>query len=242
VLKSAGPVGGGGGVESEVGREKISRTRGGGDANTKSAKEVYMPDHPVKRKLRNDILPTIVSAKQLRKQWFCRVNFLFVYATDIIVALTALGLSSPWLVFLQAKTQSDNSKQPSLSEILAATPQWLYYPAIVLVVAWIFLRVTFSREDGQKRAILAKSCAQTFRQANGKLFRMLSKPNPMPDLNKLLDEEISPTVDKNIQEKVWPWDIHAPGIAKEVETELADLCSRFEVEWSPVDPGGLRIT
>jgi hypothetical protein len=201
-----------------------------------------MADHPVKRKLRNDVLPPIVSSKRLHKQWFCRVNFIFVYATDVIVALTALGLTSPWLSFIQEKPAGPNAKPTSLSEILAATPQWLYYPALILVLAWIILRVTFIREEGQKKAVLAKSCAQALRQANGKLFRVLGKPNPMPDLNKILDEEISPAIDRNIQEKVWPWDIHAPDITNEVEAQLADLCARFESDWTPVDPSGLRAT
>jgi len=190
-----------------------------------------MPDHPVKRTLVRDVLPYLVSAKRLRRQWFFLLYLIFGYATDLVVALTAIGITAPFLILL---TGTDKDK-PSLVTALGSVPSWLYYPALILVVVWIFLRVTFNREDGQKRAVLARSCAQILRQAQANLTTALSKSDPMPALTELLEKSIRPTVDRNIQENSWPWEPFAPRIEAEVQAELNRLCGIYERDWAPVD-------
>src|SRR5215831_18459356 len=53
------------------------------------------PEHPVQRKLRDQILPWLESGKLLHKQWFYRLYVLFGYATDVTIALGAFGISLP---------------------------------------------------------------------------------------------------------------------------------------------------
>jgi hypothetical protein len=62
----------------------------------------------------------------------------------------------------------------------------------------------------------------------------------MPALNELLEKNIRPTVDRNIQENSWPWTPFAPGIDEEVTKEVARLCASYETDWAPVNPLGLR--
>ena len=96
------------------------------------------------------------------------------------------------------------------------------------------------REDGQKKAVLAKSCRLAMRQAEAKLPRVLGDPNPMPGIIKLYEEVLMPTVDRGIPEGAWPWTPFAPGIDGEVDRQLSELCQRYESQWAPVDLIGLR--
>jgi hypothetical protein len=190
-----------------------------------------MADHPVRRKLQRDVLPYLVSACRLRTQWFYRLHVVFGYTTDLVVALTAIGVTTPLLRLFggSGATETAGQKVATLAEALATIPYWLYYPTGVLVILWVVLRVAFTREEGQKRAVLAKSCTQVLREAEAKLPRVLGKPDPMPDLNELLERQIASTVDRNIQEKAWPWTPFAPNIDDEVDQDLARLCTRYEL-------------
>lgn len=204
----------------------------------KNANRNLSTEHPVGRKLRDQILPWLESGKLLQKQWYYRLHLLFGYATDITVALGAVGIALPLATLLTQPTEKvGNANALSL---LPQNPTWLYYLAATFVVGWVILRVTFNREDGQKKAVLAKSCRQTMKQAEAKLFFVLAQPDPMPDLNKLLIEQIIPTVDRNIQEGSWPWNGPAPGIEPAVETNLNSLSDKFSTNWSPVDATGIR--
>lgn len=202
-----------------------------------------MSSDPVKRKLGREILPYIISARRLRRRWFYITHSIFGYTTDVLVALTAIGLSSPILDFFangEPTAGHDDSARVSLAEVLSSVPQWLYYPTIAIAVVWVLLRVAFVREDGQKRAVLARSCFTSLRQVEARLHKILVKEDPMADLMKLADEEIWPTVDRNIQERSWPWAGPAPDIEKEVEELLRNFCSRYESGWLPSQTPELR--
>jgi len=202
-----------------------------------------MSAHPVRRSLERDVLPYIATARQLRRQWFYRVHVIFGYTTDFVAALTAVGVTAPLLALLSSPAStSDAAPAPTLPMVLGSVPQWLYFPTLFILIAWIVLRVAFNREEGQKRAVLAKSCAQMLREAEASLPATLSQPNPMPGITELLEKKIRPTVDRNIQENAWPWLPFADNIDAEVSQQLAALCSRYEAEWAPVEaPAGRNI-
>jgi hypothetical protein len=201
-----------------------------------------MPNHPVRRTLERDVLPYLFSARRLRRQWFFRLHSLFGYTTDLVVALAAIGVTTPLLGLLGGGNGSgkEATQTPHFSAVLASVPNWLFIPTAALIITWIVLRVAFNREDGQKRAVLAKSCTQVLRQAEANLATALGKSDPMPALNELLEKNIRPTVDRNIQENSWPWTPFAPGIDDEVTKEVVRLCASYETDWAPVNPLGLR--
>lgn len=201
-----------------------------------------MPDHPVKRTLERDVLPYIVSARQLRKQWFYRMHTVFGYTTDIVVALATIGIAPPLLRLIGATgSAADVADKPlTLTSALASLPPALVYPAAVLIVVWIIIRVAFSREEGQKRAVLARSCTKVLQQAEAGLPQALSAADPMPALTEMLEKRIRPTVDRNIQESAWPWLPFAPRIEADVKKEVSAFCSSYEGDWAPVNNSGLR--
>lgn len=201
-----------------------------------------MADHPVKRTLERDVLPYIVSARQLRKQWFYRMHTVFGYTTDIVVALATIGIAPPLLRLLGATGSAADAanKPPTLTSVLASLPPSLVYPAAILIVVWIIIRVAFTREEGQKRAVLARSCNKVLEQAEAGLPQALGTADPMPALTEMLEKRIRPTVDRNIQESSWPWLPFAPKIEADVRKELNAFCLSYESDWAPVSNSGLR--
>jgi hypothetical protein len=201
-----------------------------------------MADHPVKRTLQRDVLPYLVSARQLKKQWFYRLHTVFGYATDIVAALAAIGIATPLLTLLgsTASTGDAANKSPTLVNALGSVPSVLVYPAALLVVIWVIMRVAFNREDGQKRAVLARSCTQILQEAEAGLPKALRARDPMPALTDMLEQKIRPTVDRNIVEKSWPWLPFAPSIDTVVEKEVKKLCTSYEEDWDPVKDPALR--
>jgi len=202
-----------------------------------------MPDPQVKRTLERDVLPYLVSARKLKRQWFYRFHTLFGYTTDLVVALAAIGVSSPLFNLLAAKDAGADAadKTPTLASALAGIPSFLVYPALLVIVAWVIIRVAFTREEGQKRAVLARSCIQNLREAEAELHKLLRVRRPLASLTEMLEKRIRPTVDRNIQESSWPWLPFAPNIQADVQKELNSLCSLYEEEWEPGSEPDIRV-
>ncbi len=195
--------------------------------------------HPVANKLRQQVLPYTESAKLLNRQWFYRAHQLFGYATDITIALGAIGIGLP---LLTALTQQPKEGQPTpdVVGLVPTDPAWLYWIALLSVIVWVVLRVAFNREEGQKRAVLAKSCRLTLRQAEASLHTVLAQPDPMPELIKMVQEQIKPAVDRNIQEGSWPWTGPADDAYEPASRRLAFFQEQYASEWTPVDATGRK--
>jgi hypothetical protein len=200
-----------------------------------------MPDQQVNRTLERDVLPYLVSARQLKKQWFYRLHTLFGYTTDLVGGLAAIGVSSPFLILLVTKDADAGGPTPSLASVLAGIPSFLVYPAAIVIIGWVILRVAFTREEGQKRAVLARSCIQNLRQAEADLHNLLRARQPLAGLTEMLEKRIRPTVDRNIQETSWPWVPFAPNIDSEVQTELNSLVTRYGADWVSGGDPDLRV-
>lgn len=200
-----------------------------------------MPDQQVKRTLERDVLPYLVSARKLEKQWFYRLHTLFGYTTDLVGALAAIGVSTPFLILLTTKDADAAGATPSLASVLAGIPSFLVYPAAIVIIGWVILRVAFTREEGQKRAVLARSCIQNLRQAEADLHNLLRARQPLASLTEMLEKRIRPTVDRNIQETSWPWLPFAPNIQRDVQADLNSLLTLYEADWVPGSEPDLRV-
>jgi hypothetical protein len=201
-----------------------------------------MPDPQIRRTLERDVLPYLVSARRLKRQWFYLLHTVFGYTSDLVVALAAIGVSSPLIGLLNTKDAGPDAtnKLPSLASALSGIPPFLVYPAVIVIVAWVIIRVAFVREEGQKRAVLARSCIQNLREAQADLHRLLRVKHPLAGLTEMLEKRIRPTVDRNIQENSWPWLPFAPNVEADVRKELNSLCALFEEDWEPSNEPDLR--
>ncbi|PJA32339.1 MAG: hypothetical protein CO187_04505, partial [Zetaproteobacteria bacterium CG_4_9_14_3_um_filter_53_7] len=195
-----------------------------------------MPIHPVKRALERDVIPYIVSGRNLRKQWFYQLHYVFGYTTDIVASFAAVGIGAPIFDIINA-----DAKPEKIQSALLQVPSSLFVPVVLIFIAWVVLRVIFSKEDGQKRAVLAKSCLKSLDVAEAKLHKVLSQPNPMPDLIELLEKQIRQPADRALVEGAWPWLPFAPDCDDEISNMLDKLCQRYESDWAPVDTNGIDL-
>ncbi len=195
-----------------------------------------MVEHPVRRTLKRDLLPYLVTGRRLHRQWFYRLHHIFGYTTDLVVALSTVGVSAPLLAMLGPSGPPNAGGAPpaSMTSVLQSVPSWLMVPTAMGLALWLFLRVAFNREDGQRRAILAKNCHRILRKAEASLPDILSAPDPMPAITKLLEKNIRNPVDQCVFDEAWPWLPFAPGIEAEVDREVEALCSKYEGDWTPV--------
>ncbi|HVV48840.1 MAG TPA: hypothetical protein VHO06_04210 [Polyangia bacterium] len=197
-------------------------------------------------KLSREVLPYLATSYGLPRLWFCRTALVFSFATDVLAVLAFLGAAPPSIVaLLQTSSLSAAKAAPPGADVpalLAPIPAKFRYPVLAVIGVWVLLRVLFYRGDWPKRAVLATSCRRMFKQIEARLHSVLTQPNPMPEIVKLMVEQVQPMVDRNIQEGAWPWpgpNLKADAKAKEL---LATFCERYEKGWTPVDRQGYAPT
>lgn len=100
------------------------------------------------------------------------------------------------------------------------------------------LKAIVVREEGEKRALLARRCRKEFLAYERRLRGYLSDPDPVPQINDLMSE-VETTVDRNIQEGSWPWPgpLPRPQIAAETDQLLQELSGFFSSGWAPPPAG-----
>lgn len=172
--------------------------------------------HPVESKLRTELIPYFVSAEKLRWRLLYVAYEIYAYASDLLAALVGLGFASPILQAMQGNK---------------IELQGLPVMGVVALLIWITLKIYISRNEGEKRSTLAKSCRRQFRKFSAELNRGLATPTPMPQLVKL-QEEITSLVDRHIMEDAWPWAPLAKNIESRVEREVKALCDQYGSGWA----------
>lgn len=204
-----------------------------------------MSDHPVKQKLERSVVPYLVSARHLKKQWFYRFHRVFGYSSDFVGALSVIGVGTPLLPFfikLNEPIDPSSSTIQSAVVYLDSLPSGLYWTLVLIVVSWLAMRIFYIREEGHKKAVLVTSCVQAFKLVETKLHQILGKQDPMPALNEMLETLIFPVVDRNAQEGAWPWGGPAPStiIGNDARTLLDELCTNYQAGWATPPNTDLR--
>jgi hypothetical protein len=160
-------------------------------------------DHPLVAKLRRDILPYFVSGERLARLPLYRAHRFYSYSHDLFAAAAGFGLTHPLIQTLSAGSTA------SLPATLGGNGPFAVALGGVAALAWAVLKVYVGREDAEKRASLARSCAKQLRQVELKLVRALGNADPMAELGKLY-EDIIAIVDRHIAEDAWPWGVPRP--------------------------------
>jgi len=186
-----------------------------------------MPSNPVERKLSGVICPWLVSARQLASVPLYIVCIFYAYTYDVPAGLVGVGLSSPVLKALAGNQGSTDAK------LLTGITGPMLYLAVAAGVAWLLLKAVVTREDGEKRSALARSCRREFRQLEARLPQVLQEADPLPALTKM-QEEIQTIVDRHIAEGSWVFNGLAPDIKDKVDQMFSQLCAQFGANWTQV--------
>jgi hypothetical protein len=141
---------------------------------------------------------------------------------ELAAALVGIGISPPILAVF---TGQEGQHATVSSATAAAAPI-----TIAAAVLWMLLKVIVTRQNGEKRSVLARSCRREFRGLAITLRDELAKENPMPGLEKI-QKDIAAIVQRNVAEDSWPWEGPASRIARRVQKRLDRLCTEFEQGW-----------
>src|SRR5579885_573809 len=130
---------------------------------------------PVVRKLANEILPWFVSAEELRKKPLYVAHKAYSWTRDTLAGLTGFGLSHP-LAKVIAGEGTD------LGAAISKMPVWLMILTGAAATAWVVLKAFVTKDDGEKKAMLAASCRKEFMSLNLRLRSALQHQRPLKAL------------------------------------------------------------
>ncbi len=190
----------------------------------------------VVRKLANEILPWLVSAEVLAKKPLYRAHGVYSWTRDILAGLSGFGLSHPLAKLITGESTD-------MGKALGSMPFWLYILTGFSVLAWVTLKAYVTRDDGEKRAMLARSCRKEFMSINLRLRSALQQPRPLKDLT-VLQTEVTAIVDRHIAEGSWHFpgdDILASDIHDVVSKRTIDLTIQYCSSWDRPSQEGDQI-
>jgi hypothetical protein len=180
----------------------------------------------VEQQLRSHILPFVITAERLGRFPGYFSFRIYSYLKDFLTAVAGAGILPPVLNAL-AKIVGGEGGGGSALEV-AKVPPWLSWIALGVAVTLIGLRVYFSREDVEKRWVLAQSCGREFRKLNVRLVNIL---NTAPDLEyqiKGIRNEVATIYQRHTSEESWPYVITEPGIEELVEQRLQVMLQQLK--------------
>ena len=197
-------------------------------------------DHYVLNKLCNQLLPYMISGRRLRRQWIVRIASFYGYTGDMSAALAGLGIGTPIAALLSPKAADGRNALDVLRETL---PQQWFVVGLVALLIWAGLRLFVQKEDVLARALLARECAQSMRTLRQNLWVALNESDPMPAITKI-QKSVEDQVQNAIRNKAWPasWDPLPPAelIAKELQSAVNEIRTRFMNNWAPPPGPGAR--
>jgi hypothetical protein len=214
-----------GSVTFSSGRRDSGRVRDGFMPRPSELPQEALAHIRVVRKLANEILPWFLSAEELRKRPLYRAYAMYSWTRDTLAGLTGFGLSHPL-----AKAISGESTDITLA--LSQMPLWLAILTVVAAIMWVILKTFVSKDDGEKRAVLARSCRKEFMVLNLRLRNALQHRHPLHAL-VAIQQELTAIVDRHIAEGSWAFqnDVLAPGIAEKVRRRTAELVAQNISSW-----------
>jgi hypothetical protein len=193
----------------------------------------------VENKIRYSIVPYLVSGELLKKSPINRLYEVYQYCEYIFAALVGVGVSTPLLRQLMAvhDPASGSSKASASANLTDLTFVW---PTFFALLVWIGLNAYLKINDGQKRALLARSCSGQLQRQAFLTHEAVKIEDAQDALNKLVEiqQAVTQIVDRAIPEGAWPWSGPAPNIDRAVNERTASLVLMFPAGWSA---GGTKV-
>ena len=191
---------------------------------------IYTNNLSLEKKLRQAIIPYVILAERLKWRALYLAYTVYAYSHDFLSALAGAGISFPL-------TRIATGKNIDLPSSIQEMPMPLAITTVLSVFGWIVLKVIVTRNDGEKRATLARNCRKDFRSFLNTLENECQKNNPMPGLTRLA-QQIQQTVQRHIAEDSWSYN-GLPvdrAFTIEVEKRVHQYCERYGSGWDPEPP------
>jgi hypothetical protein len=175
----------------------------------------------IQRKLNTDILPQLLSAEQLPRNWrywLYRVN---AYGSELAALMVGVGLSSNMTNVMVGKPFDFKSDELSVSLGLAAA------------LFWIVMKLVVNQEDLVKKGTAIRSSQKELKKIRMDLHVALSQSNPMPALTAA-QVAVSAIVTRLNGEDAWPWPGNDPSVEPVVRIQSDEYYTKFSPTWTEV--------
>jgi hypothetical protein len=191
---------------------------------------IQMGDHFLLRELAHHVLPAMICASRLRRQWFVRLAAIWGYGGDLVAALAALGIGAPIVAIMLGKAPNGKTAFETVRDSLPGP--WAYV-GVALLIAWAALRLIMQRQDVVIRAQHARMCAKKMKHLRNDLSKVLLHNNPMQEIAHIR-KSVWDHVNEAIAEDIWPWDILVPPdeISAELNATVDEIRVRFMHRWA----------
>jgi hypothetical protein len=186
-------------------------------------------EHPVTRKLSTSLVPYFVSGEQLERQRFYRAYSVYTWANEVMAGVAVLGLG-PVLSPLNLQTGTVDVPALFKGTQAGSLPFLLAGIGALFGIGWMLFKVYVTRENGIKRAALARSCRNQLRTLETRVHQELNEPNPITKLDEIY-ASVKDLINRCSQEEAWPWPGPAPNIAEPVEKRVKEYCSQYQANW-----------
>jgi hypothetical protein len=188
-------------------------------------------DHYILRKLSTEILPWTIMGRRLKKQWFVRLGTFYDYAGNAAAALAGLGIGAPLVsVVSSGRVAGGKTVFDALGEVLPAP--WIF-AGFVGLLFWLAIRLVVQHEKVERRALLARECAEAMKALYANLYAALPNPDPMAKIGEI-QKSINEHVQNAIRSEVWPWEPlpDATRYSVELERTVTEIRLKFMAYWS----------
>jgi hypothetical protein len=199
-------------------------------------------DHPVLVKLCDELLPWMIAARRVGRQWFVRLAAIFGYLGDFAAALAGLGIGAPIAALMQGNVAAGGTKDRSAIDVLhTILPAGWSWAGLAALIVWTILRLVIQRQDVLARALLAREYGNAINALYAQLYKALQSPEPMDGV-LIIQKSVDDRVQDAIKKGYWPYSPPFPpteDIQQELATMAADIRTRYMSKWRNPPPGSL---
>lgn len=195
-------------------------------------------DHPALIFLHRELLPFLIAGRQVKRQWFVRLDGIYRYTGDLAAALAGLGLGGP-LVGAFAKAGAANPQSDLWTKLTTQLgPTWVYV-GIASLAVWVVIRVVVQNEAVSQRATLARQFALDNEAANAKLYEALRKTVPRDGILEIYRVTMD-RVQTALAKAIWPFDtFRPPALVFQAERDrlTGEIRESYMANWAEPPPG-----
>ena len=184
----------------------------------------------IRAKLEASIFAEYHKAQTMRSGVWYWIALFYTYVSEIFAALVGAGIVLPFAPQLTAIFSGEQAGTP-LNPAGLETAQLV---GLVLILALVGLKVYVVQNDLVVRASAVRACLRQFDKIKVLVDPAVQQDEPMAALERIILEHVNPTVDRAVDDGIWPRKEAAPVRAR---ADALNAVQRHGANWkAPTNP------
>lgn len=195
----------------------------------------------IEDELRIHVLPRVIRAQYLRRQWFWWIGQAYIYGNEVLTVIWSVGLAGPLFnAFRGVGSGQPPGQALDIASLLATPLGWL---GLAALFCWGLLKTVANRMDAVVKCASVEGCETGMQNVESALNDILGAGQPMADLGELKKQKLNPIFDRAVQDKIWPWKRKSwdTEVDKKVKSETERLVAQFAGKWQQGRDSDIRI-